>query len=176
MQKVQIIDHELFIYEIHINRKGLRKVQKNTLRKAKNLTMYTESVLLKDYPTCFRGSDISSSVKAKMFQKENHIVYTTILYPDIVRLMEEFRNYNFDHLSDLVKFNHDNPTVVSKILENIEFKEIYHDTYNDYFDLLEKLKMYGDSSIRSMVEDIDEKVIPNEMNFLIKKKGSRKSM
>ena len=63
----------------------------------------------------------------------------------------------------------------SEITEQ-EFKEIYHDTYNDYFDVLEKLKMYGDSSIRSMVEDIDEKVIPNEMNFLIKKKGSRKSM
>lgn len=174
MQKVQITDHELFIYEIHVNRKGLRKVQKRTLRKAKNLTMYTKSVLLKDYPTCFKESSISSSVKAKMFQNENRMIYTMILYPDIVRLMEEFRNYNLDHLPDLIKFNHENPELVSKILENIEFNEIYHDIYKDYFDLLEKLKMYGDSSIRSMAEDINEKAVPNEMNFLIKKIGSRK--
>lgn len=174
MQKVQITDHELFIYEIHINRKGLRRVQKDTIRKAKNLTMYTKTVLLKDYPTSFKKSSVNSSVKAKMFQVENRMVYTTILYPEIVRLIGEFRNYNFDHLPDLIKFNQENPEVVSKILEKVEFKEIYHDTYNDYFDLLEKLKMHGDSSIYSMIEDINKKVIPNEMNSFIKKIGSRK--
>lgn len=174
MQKVQIIDDEIFIYEIHINRKGLRKVKKNTLRKAKDLTMYVSSIPLNDYPKRFEKSDTRTCVKAKMFKSKNSMVYTTILYPEIVRLMEEFRHYDFNHLSDLVKFNKENPELVSKILENIEFKEIYYGTYNDHFDLLNKIRMYGDNSINDMMDIIPEKTITEEMNTLIKKIGSRR--
>lgn len=174
MQKIQITDHELFIYQIYINKKGLRRVKKNTLRKTKNLTMYVSSIPLSDYPKCFEKSSINSCVKAKMFKNKNSMIYTTILYPDIVKLMEEFRNCNFERLPDLIEFNQENPEVVSKILDNIKFKEVYHDTYSDYYDLLDKLKTYGDSSVNAMIDGVSEKIIPEEMNSLIKKIGSRK--
>lgn len=169
MQKVQITDHEIFIYEININKKGLRRIQKNTLRKSKDLIMHTSSIPLNDYPKCFEKNGISICAKAKMFQSKNSMIYTTIFYPNIVRIIEEFRHYNFNNLPDLIMYNQENPELVSKILENVEFKELYHDTYNDYFDLFDKLKNYSDTSISTVIDEISEKSIPDEMHLLIKK-------
>jgi len=170
MQKVRITNNEIIIYEINPNRNGLRRIKKRILNKATNLTMYTESTSVSKYPECFRLKQYQapSKIITKMSEVYNRKVYTVILYPELVKIIEEFRRNNFEHMTNLVNFINDYPQEVSEIIQNLNISEIYRDNYNDYFELVNKLKEHGNNCIKNVVDDINENFIPNEVSNLLK--------
>lgn len=189
----EIIDNEVILYDLKLNKNRLKSIRKKLVAKygkpVVRLDNEEEDTIIKnemeDYNINCDGPWYSFK---KVKGKNNEILYTPIQHPELAIYISDCLNdpMCFQYITYLQDCDRDvdGMEYLTEILDCITLTEIYRDKFNNSGDLIEKLLVNApqDSDLRSKIYELKKYILSSSFSALkteqklIKKKVQTKDI